>query len=176
MYYQNYDDYMRNVLGYNQTDNYPNLYANGDDFFRYQSQIPMYQNNFVEDESLYPDIYHVVKPMVCKACNEVHTREITENLVNEITDKIYESIETNDIQETRTNKNGDVPNPNVKEETRHSRVGNPLLRDLIKILVLRNLYDRRRRPPMPRPPFIGGPGQYPPPPPPMPRFSYEDLY
>lgn len=55
-------------------------------------------------------------------------------------------------------KNGDVRNPNVKEpETRsETRQRNFLLRDLIKILILRELINNRppNRPPMPpqRPP------------------------
>ena len=53
-------------------------------------------------------------------------------------------------------KNGDVRNPNAKEpEVRNeTRQRNFLLRDLIRILILRELLRRRQRPPMPpmRPP------------------------
>jgi len=172
MYYQDYEDYMRSVLGY-PSNNMQDTYANND-YYRLSMSMQPVEEMEIENEDLYPEIYRIVNPMVCKACDEARGREITEDLANEITNNIYINIEGNEVNQTREVKNGDVPNPNAKQETRQSRVNNPLLRDLIKILVLRRLFERRRprppmRPPMPRPPFPGGNR------PPMPR-GYEDLY
>ena len=72
-----------------------------------------------------------------------------------MTDKIYNSLEeTRSSQNLRTPlKNGDVRNPNAKEPeiSNETRQRNFLLRDLIKILILREL-GRPNRPPM-RPPY-----------------------
>ena len=173
MYYQDYDEYMRNVLGYNvQNSNSYNPYQN-EDYYGFRNIQPD-QEEITENEEWYPEIYRTLNPMVCKACNEVHTKDITEEMVNQITDNIFVNIEINDEVEQKQNKNGDVPNPNARGETRQLRPNNnPLLRDLIKILVLQKLFKRRppMRPPMPppRPPFPGNR-------PPMPRGPYEDLY
>ena len=98
-------------------------------------------------ENLYPEIYRIVYPMICKICNG-NTRPITEELVNEMTDNIYNNIESEDFFENDTRvaevKKGDVRNPNVKtsvtevKEDRQRRP-NPTLRDLIRILILREL-------------------------------------
>ena len=186
MYYQNYEDYMRQVLGY------PNMSTNdncNDGYYQVSmSMRPAYEMP-EEREDLYPEIYRLIYPMVCKACDEVGDREITEELVENLTNTIYINFEgeaTVEVPMQRAeNRNGDVKNPNAKEEVRQTRQSNPFLRDLIRILILRRLFERRRprprprphfppRPPMPgpRPPFPGVGGMMRPP---MPR-GYEDLY
>lgn len=178
MYYQNYEDYMRSVLGY------PN---NPEPTYSFQDDYDERMSN-TEDEELYPEIYRLVYPMVCKACDEKANMPITQQLVDEMTSTIYSNIEVEMEVEVTQNrevlKNGDVRNPNVKQpevQTRQ-RIPNRTLQDLIRILILRELFRRRRphrppmRPPMPpRPPFPGpgmGPGGRPPI---MPR-DYHDLY
>ena len=158
-----YEEYMRSVLGYNQIPN--NIYTNTYDDFYYDSQ---YQNNFnnfsnVSNEmieSMYPEIYRMVYPMVCKVCMQNSNREITRDLVDRMTEEIYSNIEpddriTNPVANTRTVlKNGDVRNPNAKEpEVRsETRQSNFLLRDLIRILILRELGRPNRPGPRPIPP------------------------
>lgn len=178
MYWQNYEDYMRQVLGY------PNMSTNDSyDEGYYQvsmSMRPVYEMPEKKEE-LYPEIYRLIYPMVCKACDEVLDEEITEELVENLTDMVYINFEgeaTVEVQEQKIeNRNGDVKNPNVKERMSETRQSNPFLRDLIRILILRRLFERRRpypRPPMrgPRPPFPGGGGMMRPP---IPR-GYEELY
>ena len=165
MYYQNYDDYMRSVLGYPMGNDYTNTYYN--EYARDNNQ----QDNIEVQEDLnwYPEIYKIVYPMVCKACDENRSAQINNDLIDTITNVVYANIEVtdNDIQTNQSElKNGDVPNPRVKQQeqrqTRQFRSRNPLLRDLIRILVIRELLGRRRhnRPGgmlPPRPPFPGGP-------------------
>ncbi len=160
MYYQNYEDYMRAVLGY----------ANNEPNYTYDSYYPrMEQPQYDETEELYPDIYRIVNPVVEDVCNKNRNKPITEDLVRTMTDEVYNNVEKNsalqvNIQVKTELKNGDVRNPNakVKEETRQR---NFLLNDLIRILIIRNLL--KNRPPMrpphqgPRPPFPG-PGPRPP--------------
>ena len=86
--------------------------------------------------------------------------------LEQMTDEIYRNVEPEDQQigqraEVQL-KNGDVINPNAKEpeqQTRETRQNNFLLRDLIRILLLRE-WGRPNRPPV-RPPFPPGGGRPP---------------
>lgn len=169
MYYQNYEDYMRSVLGYPNTAP-ENTYTECEDCYFGNSRIP--QN--AEESELYPEIYNVVYPMVRKLCDENSGKPITRDLINQMTNTIYMNIEVEekrgDEKPKQELRNGDVRNPNSKEnierETRSPVIRNQGLRDLITILLLRELFDRRRPPfrppfpgpgPRPRPPFPIGP-------------------
>ena len=175
MDYQNYEDYMRSVLGYNTGNIYANTYNPRNDFYYDMSNMDadyiMPEENDYSD--LYPEIYKLMYPMVCKVCTDNSYREITKDLLEKMTDEIYLNFEAEDRQPQNMRtplKNGDVRNPNAKEpETRQeTRQGNYLLRDLIRILILREMSRRRRpnrppfpppgRPPMPRPRPPMGPG------------------
>jgi len=156
-----YEEYMRSVLGYNQMPN--SIYTNTYDDYFYDTQ---YLNNnrqtLNEDflNTMYPDIYRIVYPMVCKVCSQYGQREITRELIDSMTDEVYSNIEPDDRitnpTTTRTTvlKNGDVRNPNAKEpEVRsETRQSNFLLRDLIRILILRELGRPNRPGPRPIPP------------------------
>lgn len=162
MNYQNYEDYMRAVLGY----------ANNEPNYTYDDYYPrMEQPQYNETEDLYPEIYRIVNPVVENVCSRNRNKNITEELVRAMTEEVYSNVEGNsalqvDVQVKTELKNGDVRNPNVKKpETRQK---NFLLNDLIRILILKNLL--RPRPPV-RPPFPG-PGPRPPFPGPGPRPPY----
>lgn len=118
MYYQNYEDYMRQVLGYPIND--PNIYESYDyrnnqiyeDTYSSRNQ-PM--SNLSEDEirSCYPEIYHLVYPMICKVC-DTNTQPITRELIEKMTDEVYLTIEDS---ATVVNVRVDTPKP---EENRSS--------------------------------------------------------
>lgn len=171
MYNQSYDDYIRSVLGYSldrnsfapniwNTYEYNNIYDN------------VYQNNHKKNmmqedelENYFPEIYRIVIPMIEKTCNE-NVRPLTEQTINDMVDSIYNSVESNEFTENRTNSTTDIKKNNTSNKIEESRSNNFLLRDLIKILLLRELIRRRRRPGdsfprPPRPPFPGGPGRPP---------------
>lgn len=144
-----YEEYMRSVLGYNNTYDYE------------YSRIENNQNN--ELEQCYPEMYRIVYPMVQKACNE-NTRTINKELIDEMTNEIYFSVEDDELNEDRSKENRNVRNP--------------ILNDLIRILLLRELIGRPQgpRPPMPppprppiRPPMGPGLGGRPPM---MPRYDF----
>lgn len=169
MDYQNYEEYMRSVLGYSPYVDRNYTYTN--------SQEDMYNNymNMSETPNMqptqdltefYPEIYKIIYPMVCKACNVNSDREVTKDLLEQITDEIYRNVEPEEQQTTSRAdvqlKNGDVINPNAKEpeqQTRETRQNNFLLRDLIRILLLKE-WGRPNRPPI-RPPFPPGGGRPP---------------
>lgn len=108
MYYQNYEDYMRAVLGYpidasNTYSRYnPSNYLQFNNMNLAVQDMPREnfymtinekENDFLE---LYPDIYKIVNPMVCKIC-ENNRVPVTRELVQKMTDEIY-----NNLEETET--------------------------------------------------------------------------
>ena len=187
MYNETYDDYIRSILGYPPTRNYEDNYQD----YRNQNMSMNYMNsnmntnvmNSTSDmdlESCYPEIYKIVYPMVCKKCDGVRM-PVTNDDIQNMTDEIYYALEErNDIQ-VNINLNNEVrgieksssniaktidKKPDVKigetsTENRETRQFNRSLRDLIQILLIRELLRRRRRrrpgerPPMPRPPMPG---------------------
>ncbi len=193
MYYQNYEDYMRSVLGYPVDPTYDNYIIQNRDY------NVSYQNNS-ELESMYPEIYKKINPVVCEVCersNPPITKEVIENMVEEVYQKIDinneiylkinidNDIAQKEVQQNRTtitkvNQVTNITNNNeqmtrqVNEvENRQRRPNNPFLRDLIRILILNRLLGGGfpHRPPRPRPPFPG-PGR---PPRPQPR-DYENYF
>ena len=165
MNYQNYEDYMRAVLGY----------ANNEPNYTYDDYYPrMEQLQYDETEDLYPDIYRIVNPVVEEVCSRNRNKHLTEELVRAMTEEVYNNVEGNSdlqvkVQVKAELKNGDVRNPNAKvndSKNSETRQRNFLLNDLIRILILKNLL--RPRPPV-RPPFPG-PGPRPPFPGPRPPY------
>jgi len=158
MNYQDYEDYLRSVLGYQGGNIYANTYGANNDYYNY---TPNTNDNDIIN-NLYPEIYKLLNPMVCKMCRDNLNRRITKELLENMTEEIYLNFESdeNNVRSSQPLKNGDVRNPNAKDqETRGNvRQGNFLLKDLIKILILNEFG---------RPGFFGGrPPIIPPPPPP----------
>lgn len=160
--FNSYEEYMQSVLGMNM----PNTYANRSNEY-YE---PMIQDmNIQEINRLYPEIYGIVYPMVQTACSRRNITRIDEVQINEMVEEIYNALEPReekqDTEPVQNLRNGDVKNPRAKEtrETRRPN-NNYLLRDLIKILLLRELLQGGWQGNMPRPPMGGpsGPGGRPP--------------
>ena len=183
MYYQNYEDYMRQVLGYPIND--PNIYETYDYRNENTYSSNQVQNNLTEAEmkALYPDSYNIIYPLVCKAC-EANNEPISKSVVDRMTDDVYKLVERNETVvnikiEAQNRENSHVSarqemkreltpkSTPIKTETRETRQpNNPLLRDLIKILILQRLFGGGAitppRPMPPRPPFPPvGPGRPP---------------
>ena len=194
MYDNQYEEYIRSVLGYpsttnmNQNQMYQNEYPN-------PSQINM--RNDLED--FYPEIYKIIYPMVQKACE----RNIAANSREEIeqmTDEIYSAIEDNnqinvninlgntisttnmnrtqnrnemskDEAQKKSSEKQEVENRNIEGESRISPRNNNL-RHLIKILLITELLTRRHNHFPPTPPHNPRPPMRPPI---MPR-NYQPLY
>ncbi len=142
MNYENYEDYMRNVLGYRTNMNYSNMYMN--------NQTP-YQNMYLATNSLermYPDTYRIVYPMVVSACNMVNM-PITEEMLDRMTDDIYDraiadsriNIDINIEIESREDNNSRQLSDESRQ--RRPRRRNRFFRDLIRILLLRELLGRK---------------------------------
>ena len=124
MYYQNYEDYMRSVLGYPmerentyETMQYVNMpYETTPSY----STAARYSGEVME---LYPEIYKVVNPMVCKLC-DANTKPITAELLDQMTDEIYLNLETEPETDTvvnvRVNTAGDGKSANRSSNTAQS--------------------------------------------------------
>lgn len=134
-------------------------------------------------KALYPDSYNIIYPLVCKAC-EANNEPISKSVVDKMTDDVYKLVERNETVvnikiEAQNRENSRVSarqemkreltpkRTPIKTETRETRQpNNPLLRDLIKILILQRLFGGGAitppRPMPPRPPFPPvGPGRPP---------------
>lgn len=131
--YNSYEEYMQTVLGVRPEGTYGA--QGGMPYFE-----PRYEDmNLQEVNKLYPEIYKIVYPMVQKACGARNISVVNEAQINEIVEEVYNAIEPGEI-ETRSrdeSRNGDVKNPRAKETRRP--VNNSWMRDLIKILILREL-------------------------------------
>ena len=173
-----YEDYMQNFWNY-PIEGYQNTYEQYLDncgygcnmnrnYYEYDynyspyRQSMNYQNRGISNtqiEELYPEIYKVVYPMVKKVCSN-NSRTITNEIIEQMTEEVYNNVEANNGVELNitlnNNVRGDKTNAqDTKQENRGSSRNNGLM-DIIKILILRELIGRpcnnhncRPRPPMP---------------------------
>lgn len=125
MYYQNYEDYIRNILGYPIKQNLNINREFYSDTHNYSNNIPKYSSEIL---NLYPEIYKIINPMVCKIC-EANSKPITEELLEQMTDEIYLNIEgdmniSDDIINVRVNipKNSEknISSQNIIKETKNT--------------------------------------------------------
>lgn len=118
MYYQNYEDYMRSVLGYPIEPN--NTYAAYSKPYEVM-EVPFTEPTRYNDEilNLYPEIYRVVNPMVCKIC-EANTKPITRELVDQMTDEIYMNLEVQPENDTIVNVRATVPTAKAESENKRN--------------------------------------------------------
>ena len=174
-----YEDYMQNLLGY-RANPYQDIYEqyNQDrDYYNPNNCMNCmpninwdYQNmnNEIDLENCYPEIYKMVYPMIKKVCMQNRER-LTEENIEKMVDEVYNNIEAGDIinlninigntvnaaSENNKNMSPKVQNRGEIDKENRAPRNNYLLRDLIKILLLRELVGRpRQRPPFPpRPPY-----------------------
>lgn len=128
MYYQNYEDYMKNILSYNVENKDTYTYKINSYEDRYDN-IKTYQDT-KELEEYYPQIYKIINPVVLEICNKYTkpiSKDVFENIVEEIYKKIELNVEIRKVSET---------------EIRQRRPNNSLLRDLIRILILNQILER----------------------------------
>ena len=123
-----YDEYMKSVLGYQPVEYIDTTYNYSD-----------IMNENIED--YYPEIYRIVYPMVQNICLR-NTKPINKQLIESMTEEIYFSIEDEEHDEE-------------ENENRQRRIRNQGLNDLIRILLIRELFRKPNFPPRPRPPFPG---------------------
>lgn len=146
MNYQDYDEYMRSLMGYPSMRTSMNQPMNPG-----MTQFSSMDTCTDDLERMYPETYRVIYPMVCFACDNIRT-PVTEETVDMMTDDIYDRVEADG--RIKIDISVEVRNDEETQENRQRRPlrRNRFLRDLIRILLLRELI-RRRRPRFPMRPF-----------------------
>lgn len=118
MLYNNYEEYMRNVLGHSYTpgntyEQFDNNYYSYDKFnhnnchncnpynncpncmnYNFTNRNTQYTNSYNTPsniEQMYPDLYKLINPMVCDMCDR-NNQPITEDLVEQMTNNIYDNV------------------------------------------------------------------------------------
>ena len=167
-YQYTYEPMSRNTYYYNQIEDYDQLCYNSP--YNNCAKKSFSRNLVTDIEKLYPEIYQIIYPMIKKALIQ-NTRPITENTLNEITNDIYNNIESENIINIKTDiansRNENKPIQNTKntsvvtEENRH--INNSIC-DLIKILLIRELIDKPNFDKPPKPYFPSHISFYPRPP------------
>ncbi len=199
MYDSQYEEYIRSVLGYPSTATMNQNHINQNQMYQTEYPNPSQVNMRNDLEDFYPEIYKIIYPMVQKACDGNMGANSREE-IEQMTDEIYSAIEDNNqinvninlgntISTTNMNRmqnrneiskeeiqkkspeKQEVKNRNTEGESRISPRNNNL-RDLIKILLIRELLRRRHNHFPPRPPHHPRPPMRPPI---MPR-NYQPLY
>lgn len=180
----NFDSKFNDFYNISNSNGFYNI-GNSNGFYNNNFNNDFRMENREKLENCYPEIYKLVYPMVLKKCQNSRAT-ITADDIDNMTDEIYYALENKEGIELNINLTNNVSNSKdmnlqnlnekrdksnnkteikIKEKTekRETRQINKGLRDLIKILLLRELLNRPgQRPPMP------GPGPYPPVRPPMP--------
>lgn len=140
MNYQSYDEYMRSLIGY------PNMRSSmSPQMMSPFSNMEAYSDDL---ERMYPEVYRVVYPMVCFACDNVRM-PVTEEMVDMMTDDIYDRVEADgriNVEVSVEVRSDESDSEGTRQ--RRPRRRNRFLRDLIRILLLRELIRRRPRFPM----------------------------
>ena len=135
-----YEEYMRNVLGYQpiKYDNTYNMNYNMNYNMINNDSKPIFNNYQIEElENCYPDIYRIIYPMIQKVCSQ-NIGNITKEVIDRMTDEVYFAVEDREMLENREEKQ-DTTVENRKISRNHG------LNDLIRILILRELLNRHHR-------------------------------
>lgn len=134
MYYKNYEDYMREVLGYpvekqNTYSNYSNNYLQTNNtnlaaqYMQAENSYMLINNRrYNENDFLnfYPEIYKIVNPMVCKIC-ENNNEPITKELIQKMTDEVYNNLEETETP-TVVNVNANFNNNPSKTDSKTNKI------------------------------------------------------
>lgn len=183
--YNEYEDYMRSVLGYpsNQTmlyDTYNDSYNNDMNYFPYRAHATNDDFDEKRYENLYPEIYRILKPMVNKICQNMSIGDVSEERLDAMTNEIYTNIEadmdvinvnikTEQLPVNKMQRSMKVTEQVPETETR-ACCKNAALGDLIKILLLQQLTSNCNNKPGGCKPFPPRPPR--PPRPPMPLHYF----
>lgn len=149
MNYSNYDEYLRSMFGY------PDMrMGTGSGMFSCNN----FNSQFDDLERMYPETYRIIYPMVCSSCDSISmSMPISEANIDSMVDNIYDRV----VADGRISLeySSELESRDSKEDNKESRQNinvrprrpNRFLRDLIRILLLRELL--RRRPRFPFRPF-----------------------
>lgn len=164
MYYQNYDDYMRDVFYFNQMPNQnmgfqmPNQNM-GFNQMNSGNQIPNYNN-------MYPSIYRIIQPVVSRVVTGNNYQYLTEESLSSMVDTVYNIVEgdvTTVSENESQSSNSNQPRTQSQSTTQTSaqptnsssrcndnnQNATVLLKDLIRIMILKEIMNRNNMRRMP---------------------------
>ena len=186
MYYETYDDYIRSILGYPNNNMYNTNSRENDYMYSAQNNSSEELEQYYPE--IYKIIYPMVSKS-CDNNSSPITRELIENMTDEIYFAVESDNEIdlnitinnevrNNNSEVQSNSTQSIKNRNIsntkdknitikeehrkdKENREDRRIRNNTLRDLIKILIIRQLLRNRPNRPNfphqpPRPPRPAG--------------------
>ena len=127
MFYPSYEDYMRDIFYFNGLQN--------------QNSYPyMYGYNSQNLNDYFPAIYKIVYPVIQKVVSGNNYQFINEDSVNNIVDVVlgitYNDV--NNLENNGNNSNSQKQNMNIENKEQNS-----LLKDLIKILTIKELQSKQ---------------------------------
>lgn len=139
MFYTNNLDYMQDYNFYNQN---PNTYFSS---LSQQPGIfnPMQTTNL---SYFYPSIYKILVPVIVKVISTSNLQYLNEEVINNITDTVYKIVEDDGVKNNNQQINNNQQNSNIQTNTKQENTkDNELLKDIIKILVIKELQNRQIR-------------------------------
>lgn len=169
MYYQNCDDYMRDVFYFNQMPNqnfnYPYMGCNlPNSGFGANNGTTNFNNVNPDINNMYPSIYRIIQPVVSRVVTGNNYGYITEDNLNSMVDTVYNIVEGDVVNnssedassmnnsstqtQSQTQRNNNCNTQTTTQNTASSRVNDNnqdsrnLLRDLIKILLIKEILRR----------------------------------
>ena len=116
MYNQSVEDYIRSIIGYSDMPNNNTFSNNYNDTYQYN--YPNQNNRNIELESLYPETYKIIYPMVKKAC-EGNMRANSREEIERMTDEIYSAIEDSNQINVNINLGNTVSSTNTNRTQKH---------------------------------------------------------
>lgn len=121
-----------------------------------------YKSKLVNSQISYPEIYKILEPMIAKTLQIYQEQQFNEDILNQMTNQIYDAIEVDNNQITEDNTNSQEVSINLKDADKEDSVAqklasttyqegiisskknfreNSLLRDLIKILLIQKIIN-----------------------------------
>ena len=145
--YNEYEEYMRSVLGYNSQ-------FNKDTYIRNEGIYNTRIQDIQEVNKLYPEIYSIIYPLVQRVCLRKVNVLAKEEIIDQMVDEIYTAVEKENEKQTSTAnvKNEDNRNQRTRDNKRPIRREDQLLKDLIRILIVRELFGDKNNSYQNRPP------------------------
>lgn len=127
MFYPSYEDYMRDIFYFNGLQN--------------QNSYPyMYGYNSQNLNDYFPAIYKIVYPVIQKVVSGNNYQFLNEDSVNNIVDVVL-GITYNDVNNLENN--GNNSNSQKQNMNNENKEQNSLLKDLIKILTIKELQSKQ---------------------------------
>lgn len=146
-----YDDYMNDFMYYN-SNNPNNLnYMQMNNGFNNMNYMP--QNNL---ENFYPSIFKIIQPVVRRVVAGSNYQYLTEEVLNNMVDTVYNIIdgenslnsrnsEADNLQNSENRRTSTSNTSQDSSQSRNNQNNNKLLKDLIKIMLLNEIYKNNFR-------------------------------